>query len=81
MTTTNQNEVTPGSKETERETVELHVKRVPRAIWLKARQQALAQKLSFRDYVIRVLETAGLEQPVPGGTDNLKECVRARVVG
>lgn len=73
MTTTNQNEITPGSKETERETVELHVKRVPRAIWLKARQQALAQKLSFRDYVIRVLEVAGLEPPGPGGTDKLLE--------
>lgn len=61
MTTTNQNEVTPGSEESERETVELHVKRVPRAIWLRARQQALAQKLSFRDYVIRVLEVASSE--------------------
>ncbi len=73
MTTTNQNEVTPGSKETVRETVELHVKRVPRAIWLKARQQALAQKLSFRDYVIRVLETAGLERPVSGVINDLLE--------
>jgi hypothetical protein len=71
MTTTNQNEVTSGSKETERETVELHVKRVPRAIWLRARQQALAQKLSFRDYVIRVLEVAGLEQPAEGITDEV----------
>jgi hypothetical protein len=66
MTTTNQNEATPGSKETVRETVELHVKRVPRAIWLKARQQALAQKLSFRDYVIGVLEAAGLERSASG---------------
>jgi hypothetical protein len=73
MTTTNQNEITPGPKETVRETVELHVKRVPRAIWLKARQQALAQKLSFRDYVIRVLEVAGLEPPGPGSTDKLLE--------
>lgn len=61
MTTTNQNEITPGSEEAESETVELHVKRVPRSIWLRARQQALAQKLSFRDYVIRVLEVASLE--------------------
>ena len=61
MTTTNQNEISPGSEEAEPETVELHVKRVPRAIWLKARQQALAQKLSFRDYVIRVLQVAGAE--------------------
>jgi|GEM_PF-2136261 len=71
MTTTNPNEITPGSKETERETVELHVKRVPRAIWLKARQQALAQKLSFRDYVIRILEVAGLEQPTSAITENV----------
>ena len=61
MTTTNQNEITPGSEEAEPETVELHVKRVPRSIWLRARQQALAQKLSFRDYVIRVLQVASLE--------------------
>jgi hypothetical protein len=32
---------------------------VPRPIWLRARQQALAQKLSFRDYVIGILEVAG----------------------
>jgi len=73
MTTTNTNEATPGSEESERETVELHVKRVPRAIWLRARQQALAQKLSFRDYVIRVLEVAGLERPVSGVINDLLE--------
>ena len=59
MTTPNETAPGPDSNGPERETIELHVRRVPRPIWLRARQQALAQKLSFRDYVIGILEIAG----------------------
>ena len=59
MTTPHQSAPGPDSSGPERETIELHVRRVPRPIWLRARQQALAQKLSFRDYVIGILEVAG----------------------
>lgn len=65
MTTANPSEIASRSNATERETIELHVKRVPRAIWLKSRQQALVQKMSFREYVIRVLEAACVEQHLP----------------
>ena len=59
MTSPHQLALGPDSNGPERETIELHVRRVPRPIWLRARQQALAQKLSFRDYVIGILEVAG----------------------
>jgi hypothetical protein len=59
MTTPHQLALGPDSNGPERETIELHVRRVPRPIWLRARQQALAQKLSFRNYVIGILEIAG----------------------
>ena len=42
----------------ESDTVELHVRNVPRAVWLKARQAALASRLRFGQYVIKLLETA-----------------------
>jgi hypothetical protein len=35
---------------------DVHVKRVPEAIWLRARQNALVSGLAFKDYLIRVLE-------------------------
>jgi hypothetical protein len=59
MTAPKQKAPGSGASGPERETIELHVRRVPRPIWLRARQQALAQKLSFRDYVIGILEIAG----------------------
>jgi hypothetical protein len=43
----------------EPDTVELHVRNVPRAVWLKARQAALASRLRFGQYVIKLLENAG----------------------
>ena len=42
----------------EPDTVELHVRNVPRAVWLKARQAALASRLRFGQYIIRLLENA-----------------------
>ncbi len=59
MTTPNQTAPGSSSNGPERETIELHVRRVPKPIWLRARQQALAQNVSFRDYVIGILEIAG----------------------
>lgn len=53
----------PDSPPTTKDTCDLHVKRIPKSIWLKARQNALLSSLSFRDYVIRVLDEC---QPVPG---------------
>ena len=49
----------------EDDTVELHVRHVPRSIWLKARQSALASRLRFGQYVIRLLEQAEPVQPGP----------------
>lgn len=46
------------------DTVELHVRNVPRAIWLKARQSALASRLRFGQYVIKLLEKAEPLQPL-----------------
>jgi hypothetical protein len=46
----------------EPDTVELHVRNVPRAVWLKARNAALASRLRFGRYVIKLLENAG---PLP----------------
>ena len=40
----------------EPDTIELHVRNVPRAVWLKARQAALASRLRFGQYVIKLLE-------------------------
>jgi len=34
----------------------IHVKGVPKATWRKARQNAFDSDLSFKDYVIRVLD-------------------------
>lgn len=49
---------TPPIEHAEDDTVELHVRNVPRSIWLKARQSALASRLRFGQYVIRLLEQA-----------------------
>lgn len=37
----------------------LSVKNVPHAVWQRARQNALASNLSFGDYVVKLLGTAG----------------------
>lgn len=37
----------------------LSMRDVPYTVWQRARQNALASNLSFREYVIRVLETSG----------------------
>jgi hypothetical protein len=47
----------------EPDTVELHVRNVPRAVWLKARQEALASRLRFGKYIIKLLENAGPVSP------------------
>ena len=51
---------------TEDDTVELHVRNVPRCVWLKARQAALASRLRFGQYVIKLLENA---EPLASGQD------------
>lgn len=53
----------------EPDTVELHVRNVPRAVWLKARHAALASRLRFGQYVILLLEQAEtLPASPPTGT-------------
>ena len=37
----------------------LSVKNVPHSIWQRARQNALASNLSFGEYVVKLLNTAG----------------------
>jgi hypothetical protein len=37
----------------------LSVKNIPHAVWQRARQNALASNLSFGDYVVKLLGTAG----------------------
>jgi hypothetical protein len=44
------------------ETRDVHIKRVPQAIWLRARQNALASGLAFKEFVIRLLDDS---QPYP----------------
>jgi hypothetical protein len=44
------------------DTVELHVRRVPRAVWQKARNNAMSSRTSFRDFIIRTLANS---QPLP----------------
>lgn len=41
--------------QTPRPTVELHVRRLPRDVWLRARQNALRSSLPFREFIIRIL--------------------------
>lgn len=41
---------------------DVHIKKVPEPIWRKARHNALASSLSFRDYVIHLLDQC---QPCP----------------
>jgi hypothetical protein len=45
----------PLKAETKPGTVSLHVKLVPRLLWLQARQRALEANVSFRDYMIDLL--------------------------
>lgn len=40
------------------DTVELHVRNVPRSVWLQARQSALASRLRFGQYIIELLKKA-----------------------
>jgi hypothetical protein len=47
----------------EPDTVELHVRNVPRAVWLKARNAALVSRLRFGQYVIKLLENANPVSP------------------
>ena len=56
----------PAGQAPEPDTVELHVRNVPRPVWLKARNAALASRRRFGQYVIRLLEDAG-PLPPPGG--------------
>ena len=63
----------------EPDTVELHVRNVPRAVWLKARQAALASRLRFGQYVIKLLENAEPVSPptlCPSPTDTSNEGLR-----
>ena len=53
---------TPATEIGEDDTVELHVRNVPRSVWLKARQAALVSRLRFGRYVTKLLENAG---PLP----------------
>ena len=56
----------PPVEPAEDDTIELHVRKVPRAIWLKARQAALASGLRFGQYMIRlILEKAEPFSPSP----------------
>lgn len=43
----------------------LCVKNVPHAVWQRARQNALASNLSFGDYIVKLLSTAGPFPPAP----------------
>src|SRR5689334_16480321 len=46
---------------------DVHIKRVPESIWLRARQNALQSGLPFKDFVIRLLaqsEPFQLERPL-----------------
>ena len=54
----------------EPDTVELHVRNVPRAVWLKARQAALASRLRFGQYVIKLLENAEPVSPPQTSAQN-----------
>jgi len=48
----------PIRNENGRSTKEIHVKGVPVAVWLRARQNALQSGLPFKDFVIRLLESS-----------------------
>lgn len=41
---------------------DLHVKAVPESIWIRARCNATRSGLSFKDYLIRILESS---EPLP----------------
>lgn len=52
----------------------LSVKSIPHAVWQRARQNALASNLSFGDYVVKLLGTAGpFPPPQKSEWDNLLE--------
>jgi len=44
---------------------DVHVKCVPEAIWLRARQNALTSGMAFKDYLIRLLEECEPFTPGP----------------
>ncbi len=54
------------------ESRDVHVKHVPNDVWCRARQNALASNLSFREFVIRLLATSSpvVEQPSQGALLN-----------
>lgn len=56
----------PAEQNLEPDTVELHVRNVPRAVWLKARNAALVSRLRFGQYVIKLLEQAEPLAPAVG---------------
>lgn len=45
-----------------RDTVSIHVKGVPKVIWRRARENAIASELAFKHYILKVLEQC---QPFP----------------
>jgi hypothetical protein len=49
------------------ETCGVNVRRVPKAVWRRARQNALLSNLPFRTYVIRILERC---EPLPSEAGN-----------
>jgi len=55
----NPGNIQPRNDEAGRPARSVHVKQVPVAIWCKARQNALASGLSFKDYVIQLLASSG----------------------
>lgn len=65
MSAANATETSP-IEHAEDDFVELHVRNVPRSIWLKARQSALVSRLRFGQYVIKLLEQAEPMTPVRG---------------
>lgn len=46
---------------------DIHVKGVPRAVWCRARFNALLSDLSFKDYVIRLLAEGSHFRPANQG--------------
>lgn len=59
MSTTTDHSESESVQSPKDDTIELHVRNVPRKVWLKARQAALESRVRFGQYVIRLLENAG----------------------
>lgn len=51
---------------------DVHVKHVPLNTWRKARQQALAVNMSFREFVIRLLDQCDALVVTPTGSQEQK---------